>query len=88
MSADSNSSGSMHNGLTSDVLTLVLDKLGEIARAASSGSFVFRGEPKWYLEISSSLYREYKTLLEPFGNYILVYPKRFTNWTELGIISP
>ena len=49
------------------MLTVVLDKLGEIARAASAGSFVFRGEPKYYPEISSSLYREYKTLLEPFG---------------------
>ena len=28
---------------------------------------MYRGEPKWYLEISSSLYREYKTLLEPIG---------------------
>ena len=49
------------------MLTAVLDKVGEIARAASEGSFVFRGEPKYYPEISSSLYREYKTLLEPFG---------------------
>lgn len=49
------------------LLTTVLDKLGEITRAASKGSFVFRGEPKYYQEISSSLYREYKELLEPFG---------------------
>ncbi len=63
MTADYTSS----EGLTSDMLSALLDKLGEIARAASSGSFVFRGEPKWYEEISSSLYREYKTLLEPFG---------------------
>ena len=67
MTADSASSDSMHDGLTSDVLTVVLDKLGEVAKAANSGSVVFRGEPKWYPEISSSLYREYKTLLEPFG---------------------
>ena len=50
-----------------DTLTAVLDKLGEIARAASKGSFVFRGEPKCYEEISSSLYREYKTRLNIFG---------------------
>ena len=49
------------------MLTAVLDKLGEIARAASRGSWVFRGEPKFYPEISSSLYRQYKTMLEPFG---------------------
>ena len=42
-------------------------KLGEIVRAASGGNFVFRGEPKCYEEISSSLYREYKASLEPFG---------------------
>ncbi len=42
-------------------------KLGEIARAASRGSWVFRGEPKFYPEISSSLYRQYKTMLEPFS---------------------
>ena len=52
---------------TEDTLAAVLDKLGEIARAASKGSFVFRGEPKCYEEVSSSLYREYKTRLEPFG---------------------
>ena len=67
MTADFASSDSIHDGLASDVLTDVLDKIGEIAKAASNGSFVFRGEPKWYLEIPSSLYREYKTLLEPFG---------------------
>ncbi|MYB50481.1 MAG: tetratricopeptide repeat protein [Dehalococcoidia bacterium] len=66
MTADTASSDNMHDGSGSDVLTDVLDKIGEIARAASSGSLVFRGEPKWYPEISSSLYREYKTLLEPF----------------------
>ena len=67
MTADFASSDRIHDGLTSDVLTDVLDKIGEIAKTAANGSFVFRGEPKWYLEISSSLYREYKTLLEPFG---------------------
>ena len=65
MTADSATSDSLHDGSTPDMLTAVLDKLGEIARAASSGSFVFRGEPKRYPEISSSLYREYKILLEP-----------------------
>ena len=67
MTADSAGADSMHDGLTTDVLTDVLEKIGEIARAASNGSFIFRGEPKCYREISSSLYREYKTLLEPFG---------------------
>ena len=67
MTANPASSDRSHQGPTPDMLTAVLGKLGEIARAASAGSFVFRGEPKYYPEISSSLYREYKTLLEPFG---------------------
>ena len=67
MAADSANSAKVHDDSASQMLTAVLDKLGEITRAASNGSFVFRGEPKWYREISSSLYREYKTLLEPFG---------------------
>ena len=50
-----------------DTLTPVLDKLGEIARAAGKGSFVFRGEPKYYEEISSRLYREYKARLTIIG---------------------
>ena len=54
MTADTAGLGDIHDELTSDVLSALLDKLGEIARAASGGSFVFRGEPKWYLEISSS----------------------------------
>ncbi len=67
MAADSANSAKVHDDSASQMLTAVLDKLGEITRAASNGSFVFRGEPKWHREISSSLYREYKTLLEPFG---------------------
>ncbi len=67
MAAESANSDNVHDASASQMLTAVLDKLGEITRAASNGSFVFRGEPKWYQEISSSLYREYKTLLEPFG---------------------
>lgn len=60
-------SSNSHERLGSDSLAAVLDKLGEIARAANDGSFVFRGEPKCYTEISSSLYREYKAMLGPFG---------------------
>ena len=67
MAANSASSDKGADGSISGEFTAVLDKLGEIARAASKGSFVFRGEPKYYPEISSSLYRQYKTLLEPFA---------------------
>ena len=67
MSADSVSSGAAQEDFVEDPLNAVLNKLGEIARAASKGTYVFRGEPKCYKEISSSLYREYKTRLQPFG---------------------
>ena len=67
MKANPTSSGKSPNASHKDTLTAVLDKLGEIVTAASGGSFVFRGEPRCYEEISSSLYREYKTRLEPFG---------------------
>ena len=46
MTANSASFDKWDDGSASGELTAVLDKLGEIARAASKGSFVFRGEPK------------------------------------------
>ena len=64
-SADSNK---VHKESDTDTLPSVIDKLGGIARAASGGSFVFRDEPKYYPEISSSLYREYRTMLIPLGD--------------------
>lgn len=67
MTINSKNSDTLPQDSAANSLAAVLDKLGEIARAASTGSFVFRGEPKCYEEISSSLYREYKTRLEPFG---------------------
>ena len=67
MTTDPVNSGMRPEDSVKDTLTAVLDKLGDIAKAASNGSFVFRGEPKWYREISSRLYREYKASLEPFG---------------------
>lgn len=38
----------------------VLDKLEELEQKASGGSFIFRGEPECYPEVSSGLYRQYK----------------------------
>ena len=67
MTDNTASSDALLKGSAPATLTAVLDKLGEVARAASGGSFVFRGEPKCYPEISSSLYREYKSMLETFG---------------------
>lgn len=50
-----------------DTLDAVLETLAEIAKAANAGSFVFRGEPRCYEDISSSLYRRYKESLGDFG---------------------
>ena len=38
----------------------ILDKLEEIRQKAASGSYIFRGEPECYPEVSSGLYRQYK----------------------------
>ena len=48
-------------------ISAILNVIGEIVRTASDGSFVFRGEPKYYEQTSSSLYREYAAKLGPFG---------------------
>ena len=45
----------------------VLVKLAEITKAASPGRYVFRGEPKYYEEVSSGLYRVFKERLGPTG---------------------
>ena len=50
-----------------DMLTAIMTIMTDIASAAMDSHYVFRGEPKCYSEISSSLYREYKTLLEDVG---------------------
>ena len=67
MTNDSTNSDALPHDSATDNLTAVLRKLAEITRAASSGLFVFRGEPECYEETSSSLYREYKARLEPIG---------------------
>ena len=67
MGGNSTTSDTLQETSTPDILDTVLYKLGEITREASTESFVFRGEPKCYPEISSSLFREYKSMLKPFG---------------------
>ena len=39
-------------------LAEVIDIIGEIARKSNSSDFIYRGEPKCYPTVSSSLYRE------------------------------
>ena len=38
----------------------VLEKICEIAEKSTNGDYIFRGEPKFYPEVASSLYRQYQ----------------------------
>ena len=43
-----------------DDLNRVLEKICEIAEKSTGGDYVYRGEPKCYPKVSSTLYREYE----------------------------
>ena len=43
-----------------DDLNRVLEKICEIAEKSAGGDYVYRGEPKCYKKVSSTLYREYE----------------------------
>ena len=45
-------------------LSRVLQKICEIAEKIADGDYIFRGEPKHYPKVSSSLYREYQYDIE------------------------
>ena len=47
-----------------DDLNHVLEKIREIAEKSASGDYVYRGEPKCYKKVSSTLYREYEEEIE------------------------
>ena len=40
-------------------LSRVLGEIQEIAERSADGNYIYRGEPKHYKKVSSSLYREY-----------------------------
>ena len=69
-------------------LTEVLQKINELARKAAVGDYVFRGEPKCYERVSSSLYRKCtETMAENFDvtivqEEILKEAKRFIRETD------
>lgn len=47
-----------------DKLNRVLEKICEIAEKSASGDYIYRGEPKCYPKVSSTLYREYEEEIE------------------------
>ena len=45
-------------------LSRVLEKISQLAEKSAGGDYIFRGEPKDYLKVSSSLYRQYEYDIE------------------------
>ena len=69
-------------------LSEVLQKVNELARKAAGGDYLYRGEPKRYPEVSSSLYRKHEEIeAEEFDvavveNEMLQEAKRFIGETD------
>ena len=78
-------------------LNAVLAKVGELARRSAGGSYIYRGEPKAYPAVSSSLYRKYPDIeadafdIEVVQREILRQARGYTRYTgetdELEILS-
>ena len=80
-------------------LNAVLTKVGELARRSAGGSYIYRGEPKAYPAVSSSLYRWYEDKdievdafdIEVVQRGILGQARGYTRYTgetdELEILS-
>ena len=69
-------------------LSRVLEKIQEIAETSADGDYIYRGEPKHYKKVSSSLYRKYRDIdaehfdIEIVQNEILEEAKKFTREIE------
>ena len=59
---------------TSD-LGRILELIGRIADTTTDGDYIYRGEPKHYEQVSSSLWRECKKVFGPEEFDIEGYPK-------------
>ena len=77
-----------------DNLRQVLDIINNMASRAAGGNFIFRGEPKHFDKVSSSLYRQYKpghlerTSIEVIQQEILEAAKKYTREThKIEILS-
>ena len=47
-----------------DALNAVLEIIGKIAEKSVNGNYIYRGEPKYYDKVSSTLYRQYEDDIE------------------------
>ena len=71
-----------------DELDGVLDTINKLARKARSGDYIYRGEPKHYDAVSSSLYREYQDIqaehfeIDVVQKEILSEAKKYTPSTD------
>lgn len=66
----------------------ILQKINELAKRSLDGDYIYRGEPKCFKEVSSSLYREFPELhsghyhIEKIQSEILQAAKDFTGLTD------
>ena len=71
-----------------DELDGVLDTINKLARKSRSGDYIYRGEPKHYDAVSSSLYREYQDIqaehfeIDVVQKEILSEAKKYTPSTD------
>ena len=71
-----------------DELDGVLDTINKLARKSRSGDYIYRGIPKHYDAVSSSLYREYQDIeaenfdIEVAQKEILSEAKKYTASTD------
>ncbi len=71
----------------------VMGKIDEIAQKAASGGYIYRGEPKRFCKVSSSLYRQYQEIesehfdIEIVQREILAEAKKYTQGTADEILA-
>ena len=84
-------------GAQSETLKSVLDIISELALKSDGGKYIYRGEPKPYPKVSSSLYRKYEDIdaegfdIEIVQNEILLQARSYARYTgeidDLEILS-
>ncbi len=60
-------------------LNRVLEKIQEIVEKSADGDYIYRGEPKCHLKVSSNLYREYEKEIEADSFDIKVVQREILN---------
>ena len=69
-------------------LDKVLKKIREIAEKSADGKYIYRGEPKCYDKVSSSLYRQYYKDIEADVFDIEVVQENFWKKQRSTLIKP